>query len=145
SPEDLGFENCLHTYFAVGDITRVSICGLQGLHYLDKAGDAGGARKLEAEPELRITRETNRVYVNATGAVEIRDETFRRKIVVEKSNSASTVVWNPWTTQKMPDDFAAGEYQRMVCVESGNVAENRLTLAPGQTSNLKVTLSTGAL
>src|SRR5437867_2930451 len=30
------FENCLHTYFEVGDISAVSISGLRGLNYLDK-------------------------------------------------------------------------------------------------------------
>ena len=30
------FENCLHTYFDVGDVTAISISGLKGLSYLDK-------------------------------------------------------------------------------------------------------------
>jgi len=59
---------------------------------------------------------------------------------VEKSGSDSTVVWNPWTTQKLPDDFDPAEHQRMVCVESGNVKHNKISLAPGKTSALKVVL-----
>jgi D-hexose-6-phosphate mutarotase len=72
--------------------------------------------------------------------VEIRDEQLQRTIRVEKFNSQSTVVWNPWTTQKMPDDFGPAEYRQMVCVESGNVKQNKLSLAPGATSSLKVVL-----
>jgi len=51
-------------------------------------------------------------------------------------------VWNPWIAkaQQMPD-FGNEEYQNMVCVESGNVNVNKLTLAPGKSCTLNVTLS----
>ncbi len=137
----MGIENCLHTYFHIGEISRVAINGLQGAPFDDFAAGAGGARKVENDPALRITRETNRIYSGATGTVEIHDEHLKRTIRVEKFNSSSTVVWNPWTTQKMPDDFDPAEHQHMVCVESGNVKQNRLSLAPGQTAALKVVLS----
>ena len=138
SPDrDLDFENCLHTYFAVGDIRDVSIAGLKGATYLDKTDQ--GARKLETAEAIRITAETDRVYPDTPGAVEIHDAKFRRTIRVEKSNSASTVVWNPWMTQRMPD-FDPAEHRRMVCVESGNVGQNKISLPPGQTAGLKVIL-----
>jgi glucose-6-phosphate 1-epimerase len=44
----------------------------------------------------------------------------------------------------MPD-FANDEYQRMVCVESGNVSSNEISLPPGQTSTLSVKISTQRL
>ena len=100
---------------------------------------------MEQDPVLRITKETNRVYPDATGAVEIRDENLKRTIRVEKFNSRSTVVWNPWTTQKLPDDFDPAEHRQMVCVESGNVKRNKLLLPPGQTTALKVILSSRPL
>jgi D-hexose-6-phosphate mutarotase len=136
------FENCLHTYFAVGDILDVSIAGLKGAHYLDKTDKS--ARKLESADAIRITAETNRVYPDTPGTVEIRDAKFRRTIRVDKSGSAATVVWNPWTTQLMPD-FDPAEHRQMVCVESGNVGQNKLSLAPGKTAGLKVGLSSRPL
>jgi len=138
-------ENCLHTYFYVGDIAQVSIAGLQAAPFDDFATGAGGARKWEDDLVLRLTQETNRVYPDATGAVEIRDEELKRTIHVEKFNSRSTVVWNPWTTQKLPDDFDPAEHKHMVCVESGNVKQNSFPLAPGETSTLRVKLSTTPL
>ncbi len=72
--------------------------------------------------------------------MEIRDEKLQRTIRVEKFNSHSTVVWNPWTTQKLPDDFDPAEHAQMVCVESGNVKQNKISLAPGKTAALKVVL-----
>jgi glucose-6-phosphate 1-epimerase len=58
----------------------------------------------------------------------------------------STVVWNPWIAkaQQMPD-FANDEYQRMICVESGNVSSNQITLPPGETSTLTVKLGSQSL
>jgi glucose-6-phosphate 1-epimerase len=138
-------ENCLHAYFQAGDIGAVSISGLQNATYLDNATGGHGERKIQTEPALHITRETNRLYLGTRAAVEIRDERFRRVIRVEKHHSESTVVWNPWTTQKLPDDFDPAEHQQMVCVESGNVKENRISLAPGQAASLKTELKTRPL
>jgi len=139
SKQDFVFEELLHTYFAVGDISHVSITGLNGMDYLDKVDNA--ARKLEAGDEIRISSQVDRVFLNSPGQVLIHDAQLRRKILVEKTGSASTVIWNPWTTQKMPDDFDPAEYQRMICVESGNVGQNKITLAPGATAALKVVIS----
>jgi len=141
SKEDVfTFENCLHTYFEVADINAVSISGLKGVSYLDKV--ASFAQKLETEDAIRIASEVDRIYLNTTGTVEILDERLRRKICVEKQGSVSTVVWNPWTAkaQQMPD-FGNEEHERMVCVESGNVAANNSKLRPGQNSKLVVNLS----
>jgi glucose-6-phosphate 1-epimerase len=131
-------ENCLHTYFAVGDIRDVFITGLKGAHYLDATDQ--GARKLETAEAIRITAETNRVYPDTAGPLEIHDEKFRRTIRVERSGSVSTVVWNPWITQLMAD-FDPAEHRRTVCVECGNVGPNKLSLPPGQTAGLKMSLS----
>lgn len=136
----LEFEQCLHTYFAVEKIAETSIVGLKGLSYLDKVDNF--AEKTETHEAIRISSEVDRVYLDATGPVEIRDAARDRVIVVEKENSASTVVWNPWIAKaEQMADFGNDEYQRMVCVESGNVNANRTVLAPGDTSSLKVTLS----
>jgi D-hexose-6-phosphate mutarotase len=143
SPDrNFDFENCLHTYFAVGDIAQVSITGLKGTPFLDKTD--GGARKVEHDDALRIAAVTNRVYPDTPGTVEIRDAKFRRTIRVDKSGSASTVVWNPWTTQLMPD-FDPAEHRQMVCVESGNVSQNKIALAPGATTATKVVLGSHAV
>jgi len=141
----LEIENCLHTYFHVGDIAQVSLAGLQGLPFDDFAAGATGARRMENDPVLRIVKETNRVYPAHTGAVEIHDASLHRTIRIEKSGSNSTVVWNPLTTQKLPDDFDPAEHQNMVCVESGNVKQDKITLAPGLTAALKVVLSSRSL
>jgi D-hexose-6-phosphate mutarotase len=144
SEEVFSFEDCLHTYFEVGDVRTIRIRGLQGAEYLDKV--ANFARKREEEPEIQISAEVDRTYLNTTSTVEVLDPQLGRKILIEKKNSRSTVVWNPWIakSQQMPD-FGNDEYLRMVCVESGNVGENQRSLKPGETSRLIVKLSTQPL
>lgn len=137
----LNLETCLHTYFAVGNIAEVEILGLKGVSYLDTLDNR--AKKVETADAICIASEVDRIYVDSTDAVEIVDRNLRRRIRVEKEGSLSTVVWNPWIakSQRMPD-FGNEEYPEMVCVESGNVGPNSLTLPPGKSSSLKVTLST---
>ena len=137
----LDIENCLHTYFHVGDIGEVSLTGLQNAPFDDFAAGASGARKPASNVALRITQEINRVYPNHPSPVEIRDESLKRIIRVKKFNSQSTVVWNPWTTQKLPADFDPAEHKNMVCVESGNLKQNKISLAPGKFASLKVVLA----
>jgi D-hexose-6-phosphate mutarotase len=138
-------ENCLHTYFHVADISAVTLTGLENAPFDDFAFGAGGKRSAAENAPLHIAQETNRVYPDNIAAVEIRDGKLKRVIRVEKFNSKSTVVWNPWTTQKMPEDWGAGEHFNMVCVESGNVKQNKLSLAPGKSAALKVVLSSAPL
>ena len=142
--ESFAFDNCLHTYFHVGDVARVSVTGLKGVTYLDKVESY--AQKIETNEAITICSEVDRIYLDTTSAVEIHDRSLRRKIRVEKSGSNSTVVWNPWTAkaEQMPD-FGNDEYQQMVCVESGNVSRNRIVLPPGRSSLLRVVLSSAAL
>ena len=142
--ESLTLEDCLHTYFTVGEISAVTVSGLKGGEYLDKV--EGFARKMETAEQISFSGETDRVYLSTTATTEIRDTKLRRRIIVEKTGSNSTVVWNPWIAKaKAMADFGDEEYLRMVCVESGNVSENKLVLAPGKISSLKVKLSTATL
>jgi glucose-6-phosphate 1-epimerase len=130
SAEELCFEEAFHTYFSVGDIHQVSISGLEGTEYLDKA-DGFQRKRRPAEP-LRIDRYTDQVHVNTTAVCVIEDPAWARRIVIAKSGSATTVVWNPWSdkTPGMPD-MAPDEWREMVCVETANVGENGIRLAPG--------------
>ena len=145
SPSDeLTFENCLHTYFHVGDVSEISIHGLKAVHYLDKVD--GFAPKTESSDSIRVKSEVDRIYLDTANDTEIRDPKLRRTIHIRKSGSSSTVVWNPWIkkSQQMPD-FGSDEYLRMVCVESGNVSSNRIVLPPGLSSSLSVEISSEAL
>jgi glucose-6-phosphate 1-epimerase len=138
STEVATIENCLHTYFNISDIAAISIVGLEGITYLDKLSST----RENDSGQIQISSEVDRVYNDTPASVEIIDLGFKRSIRVEKSGSDSTIVWNPWIEKsKRMADFGDNEYPHMVCVESGNVGENTLALAPGEKSVLWVQVS----
>ncbi len=138
------FEECLHTYFHVGDIEQVTVGGLKGLHYLDRL--AGSERKHETQAAVQFASEVDRIYLEAPPKLEVRDAALGRRIRIETLNARCAVVWNPWINKAraMPD-FGDDEYRRMVCVESGNVGSLRRVLQPGESSHLTVRLSSAPL
>jgi glucose-6-phosphate 1-epimerase len=131
------FEEALHTYFAVSSIYDVSVTGLEGVTYIDKTD--GFRQKTEGNAPIRITKETDQVYLNTESACVIHDPGWNRRIVVAKTGSRSTIVWNPWAEKSAGmSDMAPEGWQRMICVESGNAADNAVTLAPGESHTLTV-------
>ncbi len=133
------YEECFHSYFFVGDINQVTVQGLKGLTYLDKNEDF--AVKQEQLDVLPIVGETNSVYLDSKEPIEIHDRLLHRTIRIEKECSRSTVVWNPWAEKaKEIVDFGPEDYRHMLCVESGNVKDFTIQLAPGKTSSLHVQL-----
>lgn len=136
----LHFEDVLHTYFVVGDVHRVGVEGLGSTEYLDKT-DAMQQKRQNTDP-LHITAETDRVYLNTRATCVIDDPDLNRRITVEKRGSDATVVWNPAQDKasKMAD-LCDDEWPRFLCVESGNIGPHAITLAPGATHTMSVTIS----
>lgn len=137
--EPFTFEEALHSYFHVADVIQVSVRGLEGARYIDKVREQGVFT--EGPRELRFIAETDRVYESATTCT-IVDTAGKRSLVIEKENSAATVVWNPWRERaSQMSDLGAAAWLSMLCVESANVGKSRVTLAAGQTHRLAVTVS----
>jgi glucose-6-phosphate 1-epimerase len=133
------FEEALHAYHRVGEIERARVRGLDGVSYLDKT-DAN--RQKQQQGEIAIVSETDRVYLDTTGAIEIEDPALKRRTRVTKENSRTTVVWNPWIekSRALPD-LAADEWKRMLCIETSNVSAYSVTLPPGQQHKMKAVVS----
>jgi glucose-6-phosphate 1-epimerase len=128
-----------HTYFRVGDIARTTIAGLDNCEYLDKVSNVAGLKQRGA---VCFGGETDRVYLDTTATCSIDDPVLRRSIRVAKGNSASTVVWNPWSEkEKTFADMATGEYTEMLCLESVNAGPVDITVAPGGRHSLVASIS----
>jgi glucose-6-phosphate 1-epimerase len=140
SDQAISFEEALHTYLAVGDVRRITIGGLAGASYIDKVDNF--ARRQEGPDPIRITGETDRIYLDTSGPCRIDDQAGGRRIIVDKSGSSATVLWNPWTAKAtaMPD-FGDDEWPEMICLETANAADNAITLAAGQTHLMDVIIS----
>jgi D-hexose-6-phosphate mutarotase len=128
----------LHSYFAIGDIEQVTLSGLTGANYFDKVANA---KKIEERDPVKLSSETDNVYLHSRNAVTINDPVLGRKIRVEKGGSNSTVVWNPFEAKaKGMADIGPGEWKKFVCVEAVNALENTVTVAPGATHKIGTTI-----
>jgi glucose-6-phosphate 1-epimerase len=124
----LVFEEALHTYFAVADVHEISVTGLEPTSYIDKTDNFKVKPALNAP--LTFTGFTDRIYANTTATCVIHDTLGKRNITVEKKNSNTTVVFNPW--KELPD-MGPDEWHEMICVETVNAGANAITLAPKAT------------
>ena len=126
----------LHTYFKVGDVSKVLLYGLDGDKYLDKLD--GFKQKYQHGP-VTIKQEVDRIYLNTASDCVIEDKVLKRNIVINKCGSHSTVVWNPWQeTANKKGDLGKDGYKKMLCVESSNAAEDTLKIQPGKVHQLWV-------
>ncbi len=137
----LRFEEALHAYFRVGDIEQARVRGLDGIAYLDKTDSGRGKTQ---QGEIVISSETDRVYLNTSSAIELDDPAGRRRTRVTKENSRTTVVWNPWIgkARSFPD-FGDEEWRGMICIESSNVGDFAVELAPGGQHSMKAVVNVG--
>jgi glucose-6-phosphate 1-epimerase len=123
------YELALHTYLGVSDVREIELSGLSGQSYDDKV--TGAHACLEQAPDLRFSGETDRVY-DSTARVTVLDRARRRRLVIDKARSSTTVVWNPWIDKaKRMSDFGDDEWSEMVCVEAANAGPHAVHLTPG--------------
>jgi glucose-6-phosphate 1-epimerase len=139
SDEPFKYEEALHSYFAIADIGQASVTGLERTTLIDKTD--GFQRKVQPDAPVTCAKETDQVHLNTTATCVVHDEVWKRRIVVEKTGSESTVVWNPWIEKTAGmADMGADDWRGMICVETANAADNAVTLAPGETHTLTATI-----
>lgn len=138
------FEAALHTYFAVGDIRRAGVRGLENTTFIDKVD--GFTRKRHGAEPLTLTGETDRVFLGTRTACVVDDPALRRRLRVDKTGSASTVVWNPWAAKCAEmADMGPDDWRSMICVETANAADDAVTAAPGTKHAMTATIRAEAM
>jgi len=126
----LRLEEALHAYHRVGHVENIRLRGLDGVAYLD---NTDSNREKMQSGDLVQAAQTDSAYLNTRHALELVDPGLRRRILVAKENSLTTVVWNPWSEgTRLLSDLGDDEWQRMLCVEASNILAFALILAPGE-------------
>ncbi len=144
STEFMHFEDALHTYLAVADVRSISIEGLDGAEYLDRAD--GEKRKTEQAKVIGLSGETDRLYYSSAAKVTVRDPGLGRSIIVEKENSGATVLWNPWSRKSAQmKDMGTDEWQSMVCVETANARDCAVQLPANASHRMSTRIGVAAL
>jgi len=132
------FEEALHSYHRVGHAGKIRIHGLDGAAYLDNT-DAN--RQKTQQGDVVIAKQTDNAYLNTSSEVDLVDNELKRRILITKENSLTTVVWNPWREgARSLSDLGNEEWQHMMCVEASNVLGCAVDLAPGQQHKMQATI-----
>ncbi len=118
----------LHTYLAVSDISQVRVVNLDGSAYLDAVGEPVMRRQ---KGDVTFDREVDRVYDSSDRTLLV-DDLSGRTLLIEKSGSPSTVVWNPWIEKAAAlTDLPDEGYQRFCCIETAIANDRAEIVMPG--------------
>lgn len=131
--ESFVISQALHTYFNIGAIEKLHIRGLDNYHYLDKTLNFD--QKLQ-QGDVSFVAETDRIYLQSPEQLFIEDAALTRRVVIQSQGSQTVVVWNPWNKALTLSDMENEAYQRFICVETANAADDSIELAPGQKHSL---------
>ena len=132
----------LHTYLCVEDVHEAVVIGLDDAFYVESRLSP---ERVEQSGPVYFDREVDRNY-HSRDTVRLLDRKGKRTIVVEKSGSRATIVWNPWIEKsKRLADLPDEAYFGFVCIEAANAAPDIVNLSPGEEHTLmqKLTVQRG--
>lgn len=132
--ETFSITQAFHTYFKVGDISKASVLGLEGCQYIDKVDNSEQKQQSGA---VTIASEVDRIYLGVSNTMIIDDAALGRCIQIVSQGNKTAVVWNPW--EKIAAEMADLEdtdYQRLLCVETTNAADDVVEVAPNSECRL---------
>ncbi len=123
----------LHTYFAVSNISEISITGLENKPYFDQRDAAHKIQK----SALTIDAEVDRIYQNTDNTITIHDS--NKTTSITNLNSKSVIVWNPWIDKSLNmDDLNNEGYKNFICIESANALDDFVLLQSAKSHSLKI-------
>lgn len=143
SDHQFTYSGALHTYLSVDDITQTRISGLSDCHYYDalESSEEGGWLLKKQEGDIQFSQETDRVYRTQGDPIRIHDGKDRA-LQLASTGSQSVVVWNPWIDKsRQLSQFSPIDYKQMVCVETANVMDDVVTLAPDESHRIELVIS----
>jgi glucose-6-phosphate 1-epimerase len=133
------FEEALHTYNRVADVHNVRVHGLDTVTFLD---NTDSNKEKTQRGDVAVPSQTDNAYLNTPNDVDLLDPNMHRRIRLKKSNSLTTVVWNPWREGAAGlHDLGDGEWTQFLCVEASNIMGFAINLDPGQQHTMTATLS----
>lgn len=135
---DWAFEAALHTYLCIGDLKDIQVFGLENAEFFDALK---GSHRRQTCEELTFVGPVDRVYRSDNNLI-INDPRYHRRLLIETENMRSVIVWTPWkdgveSIADIPDDL----WDSFVCIEVGNVWDDAVSLAPGQSLSMSMRLS----
>ncbi len=135
SQKPAAFAFAFHTYFAIGELGRTIVNGLDNMAYIDRLDD--GKRKQEAGP-IVLGGEIQRLYGDVGDTQSIASP---RGTYTITGTARCALVWNPGTNDAGVPDIGANRHKEFVCVERLDAVDWAVTLSPEETYTTRMTLS----
>jgi len=121
------FAAALHSYLRTNDVLKAQLEGLQGVKYED---NTTGQWQQQWGDVTQVVGEVDRLYHDTGNTLTLRE--LGRKVSIARSGFTDVVVWNPGADKAdQLSDLAAGDWQRMLCVEAARVIDP-VALPPGE-------------
>lgn len=128
----------LHPYFAVSDISQVRVANLDGCAYLDTVGEP---QMRKQKGDVTFGGEMDLIYDSSSSSLLV-DDLSGRTLLIEKSGSPSTVIWNPWVEKAAAlDDLPDEGYRRFCCIEAAIANDRAEIVMPGSSHLLMTRIS----
>lgn len=127
----------LHSYFSVGNISTISISGLEDVPFQEKAKSE--FIQPHSESPLKISGQVDREYYPVSGELTIHDDVLKRDIKIERIGSNSCIVWNVFEGATQLSDMNDDDYKEYICVEAANILGDQVTIKPGEEHILSFT------
>ena len=138
SESEVAISAALHSYFSVSDIGLTAIKGFDNKLYID-ALDCW--RSKTQAGDIYINQGVDRIYLDSDSSCSIEDQGWGRSLILDSFNSRSTVIWNPWQKGKSMSQISDDDFLRFVCVETANVINDTMLLAPNESHQLSLSVS----
>lgn len=127
-----------HTYFSVVDCQNTLIHGLDQTLHCDKLTHVPPQAQ---QGDVTLNPPMDSVFLNQSGPIHFMDEAHFRSIRIEHSGQ-SAVVWNPGPEGVNAfSDIPNQVWPSFMCVETGHVLDNAITVLPGKTHRFETELS----
>lgn len=127
----------IHSYFALANIDKARVEGLDKTNYLDKV--KGAKEAVLQKGDVRVSEEVDRIYIDSPSRLSLFDEQLQRELVVNSSGSKTTVIWNPWVDiSKRSADLSDDAYLEFICVETANAAKDTIVIEPNDSHTIGV-------
>jgi glucose-6-phosphate 1-epimerase len=126
----------LHSYYNISSIENIAIMGLHSALYHSQLEPG---EFIQEDQKIEIRKAETRHYHNTEATCLLEDPDFKRKILIAKTGSKITTVWNPGAaTCANIDDLPNNGFLNFVCIEAVNAFENVITLAPKESHTTSV-------
>lgn len=137
-------EHGFHSYFKVGDVTKIRIDGLEGTEVQDN-NLPGAPRSIQLTP-VTIDGPAGRFYRPFPKSVRVEDPVLGRVITLRSDEASQLVLWNsgPVRTQN-GNKTGEPDWQTQIALEPVNILEKHILLDPGETTQLSLLVETAPL